>query len=247
VPLGKGQCDIRLQVDNQVEVSVRGDMVFIHTLAGQEPRDDGSECNLPLPNREVMNFNFEVLDSRNDIRLMAPPSPRNNYAAIVHIRDNSGGFGRYHFRLSWAITGGDYRPGRGNMDVPPPGRRDDDFDRPPAGRGFAWNNTINFRGVGRGEAWLNDFGPTRLGQVNIDIDRGGRIVAVFRADRGRDYVYNGSVVAREGNRWKAEVTSQDRRLRGIMFFEVDGRGNVFSVDMNASDGRDRLRLNWDRR
>src|SRR5215470_9691701 len=36
VPLGKGQCDIRLQVDNEVEVSVRGDTVYSHTLAGRD-------------------------------------------------------------------------------------------------------------------------------------------------------------------------------------------------------------------
>src|ERR1035437_7594598 len=32
VPAGKGQCDIRLQVDNEVEVSVRGDLVDIRTI-----------------------------------------------------------------------------------------------------------------------------------------------------------------------------------------------------------------------
>src|SRR6267154_3779780 len=71
VPLGKGQCDIRLQVDNEVEVQVRGDAVTIRTLAGQGARDDGSECNAPLPNRDVEGFNYEVRESRNDIRLLA--------------------------------------------------------------------------------------------------------------------------------------------------------------------------------
>src|ERR1035441_10988671 len=52
VPPGKGQCDIRLQVDDEVEVSVRRDMVMIHTLSGRDPRDDGSECNAPLPIRD---------------------------------------------------------------------------------------------------------------------------------------------------------------------------------------------------
>src|SRR5437763_17006662 len=104
VPLGKGQCDIRLQVDNQVEVQVRSDMVFVRTLAGQDARDDGSECNAPLPNRDVGGVRFEVMDSRGDIRLLAEPSRRNDFAAIVAIRDGSGGFGRYHFRLSWAMT-----------------------------------------------------------------------------------------------------------------------------------------------
>src|SRR3954447_11812689 len=67
VPIGKGQCDIRLQVDNEVEVAVRGDSVSIRTIAGQDARDDGSECNAPIPNRDVEGFNFEVRESRNDI------------------------------------------------------------------------------------------------------------------------------------------------------------------------------------
>src|SRR6266508_594860 len=72
VPFGKGQCDIRLQVDNQVEVAVRGDMVSIRTLAGRDARNDGSECNAPMP-RDPQGFNFEVKDSRGDIRLLAEP------------------------------------------------------------------------------------------------------------------------------------------------------------------------------
>src|SRR6202047_4705619 len=64
VPLGKGQCDIRLQVDNEVEVSVRGDTVSIRTISGRDARDDGSECNEPLPDRDLQGFNFQVMDSR---------------------------------------------------------------------------------------------------------------------------------------------------------------------------------------
>jgi hypothetical protein len=254
VPLGKGQCDIRLQVDNEVEVQVRGDMVQIHTISGQDARDDGSECNAALPNRDIEGFNFEVKDSRNEIRLLSEPSRRNGFAAIVRIRDGSGGFGRYHFRLTWAQTGSDYRgpggpgPTRPNDGGFPPSRPNDGgFDRPRGGAGFSWNNTVNFRGNGRGEASMNSFGQMRLGEVNIDIDRGGKIFASFRADRGRSLTFNGNVVAREGNRWKADVVSDDRRLRGPMFFSVDDRGNVNTVSIEAGDGRDRIRLNWDRR
>jgi hypothetical protein len=110
VPRGKGQCDIRLQVDDQVEVSVQGDRVFVHTLSGQDARDDGSECNAPLPDRDPRGFNFEVQDSRGEIRLIEPPSDRNGGRAIVRIRDSAGGFGRYHFRLSWAMSDDGRRP-----------------------------------------------------------------------------------------------------------------------------------------
>jgi hypothetical protein len=247
VPIGKGQCDIRLQVDNEVEVMVRGDRVSIRTLAGQDARDDGSECNAPLPNRDISAFNFEVPESRNDIRLIAPPSPRNGFAAVVHIRDGSGGFGRYHFRLSWAMNGMDYRNTPGGPGLGNPGRGREGFDGPRAAPGFSWNNTVNFRGSGRGEAWLNDFGPTRLGEVNISIDRGGRIVAWFRTARGRGLSFNGSVMAREGERWKADVLTEDRRYRGTLWFSVDPGGNVISLNTEVTDGRDHMQVNWDRR
>src|ERR1051326_8289083 len=105
VPAGKGQCDIRLQVDDQVEVAVRRDFVNIRVLSGQNPRDDGSECNAPLPDGDIQGFNFEVKDSRNEIRLVEQPSRRNDFTAVVRIWDRDGGYGRYHFRLSWFLPG----------------------------------------------------------------------------------------------------------------------------------------------
>jgi hypothetical protein len=113
VPLGKGQCDIRLQIDGEAEVSVEGDRVVIRTISGRDGRDDGSECNEPLPYGEVRNFNYEVKDSRGEIVLLDQPSRRSG-RVVVRIRDSQGGEGRYHFRLSWDMTGsGNLRPGFG--------------------------------------------------------------------------------------------------------------------------------------
>ena len=245
VPPGKGQCDIRLQVDNEVDVSVHGDMVMIHTLAGRDPRDDGSECNAPLPDRDLQGFNFQVIDSRNEIRLVAEPSRRNNFTAVVHIRDSAGGEGRYHFRLSWAIGGG----------APPEERRGPPEERrgPPAegrrggGPGFSWNNTIDFRGQGRGASAFNNSPEQRLLDVTVNVDRGGRIVVAFRSERGRPLSFTGAVIGSEGGRLKADVVSEDQRLHGPMYISVDGRQNVNSITLEATDGRDRLRVNWDRR
>jgi hypothetical protein len=249
VPVGKGQCDIRLQVDGEVEVSVRRDSVLIRTISGRDAFDDGSECNAPLPDRDVGAIRFDVLDSRNDIRLLSEPSRRNDFAAIVRIRDRSGGQGRYHFRLSWQMTGSDYRGDRPGYDDRRPGVDDrrPGFDRPGyGGPGFAWNNVINFRGRGRGVATLNNF-EDRLSDVDVNIDRGGKIVVVFRAERGRTHGFNGQVTGRDGGRLRADVVSDDRRLRGPMFISVDDRQNVISISLEATDGRDRLHLAWDRR
>jgi hypothetical protein len=112
VPLGKGQCDIRLRIDDEVRVEVRGDQVVIKEVRGAPGRDEGSECNMPLP-ADPRDFRFEVRDSRDEVLLIDQPSRRNGGRAIVAIRDKKGGAGRYHFRLSWAESGSDHRePGR---------------------------------------------------------------------------------------------------------------------------------------
>jgi hypothetical protein len=237
VPLGRGQCDIRLQVDGEAEVSVRGDSVFIRTISGRDAYDDGSECNTPLPDRPASDFNFEVKDSRNEIRLMDPPSRRTNFAAVVRIRDSSGGQGRYHFRLTWDERAADYRPGPGSGGFDP-------RQGPP---GFSWNNTLNFRGEGRGVATTGGGFEQRLSNCNVEIDRGGRVIVSFRGDRGREVAFTGQVVGREGGRLRADMLSQDRRVRGPMFISVGDRDNVNAVTFEGGNGRDQMRVTWDRR
>ena len=167
VPGGKGQCDIRLQVDDQVEVSVRGDAVFIRTLSGQDARDDGSECNAPLPPYDIRGFNFEVKDSRSEIRLVEQPSRQNGGRAVVRIRDSPGGFGRYHFRLSWDLL------------APAPERREERRDDRRDDRGGELRILNGFWGVpGRGRE------VTRLLQERM---RDGRLrIRATNEDMGFD-------------------------------------------------------------
>jgi hypothetical protein len=245
VPPGKGQCDIRLQVDNEVEIAVRRDMVRIRTIAGQDARNDGSECNFPLPDRDIRGFRFEGIDGRGEVRLVEAPSPRNDFAAVVRIHDSRGGFEGYHFRLTWDAADSDREPRHEDRDRPGDERRGPE--------GFAWNNVVNFRGHGMGESRFNDR-DMRLGDVSVDIDRGGRIVVAFTPERRRDndrparpVQFNGTVVGREGARLKADMASEDHRLRGTMTLSVDDRQNVNSITMEATDGQDHLHLTWDRR
>jgi len=228
---GMGRCDIRLQVDNEVEVSVRRNTVSIRTIAGRDARDDGSECSASLPGRNLEGFNFQAIDGGNEIRLVAEPSPRNDFTAVVHIR-NSGGAGRYHFRLSWVIGGG------GGPTV----------ERRGGGPGFSWNNTIDFHGQGHGSSALNNSGEQRLFDVSVNVDRGSRILVTFRGERGQPPLsFTGTVIASEGGRLKADVVTEDQRLHGPMYISVDDRQKVNSITLEATDGRDRLRVKWDRK
>lgn len=230
VPLGKGQCDIRLYVDDEVEVTVRGDLILIRTISGRDSRDDGSECNEPLPNRSVQGFRFENVESRGEVRLLAEPSRQTDFQAVVRIRDSESGEGRYHFRLSWMMTGED-ASGRGDNRG-----------------GLAWNNALHFGGRGRGASTLTGSGEQRLSDVNVDIDRGGKILVSFRTNTGRPLSFTGSVIDFDRDSIRADVATDDRaRLRGSMSLSRDARGDVYRISLEATNGQDRLRLDWDRR
>ncbi len=228
-PAGKGVCDIRLQVDGEVEVSVRGDMVSLRTVSGREARDDGSECNYPLPDHEMKGFSFEVKDARAPVKLMEKPDTRNGFAARVRIHDAAAGYGRYHFRLSWTLGREAFPPGPGAG----------------IGEGFVWNNATHYGGRGSGTSVENGGDAQRLLEASVDIDRSGHAIIAFRCDRASPEIFNGFLMDREGDRMKIDAATEDHRLRGTMWVTVDGSA-VRSVQMDGTDGQDHIRVQWDK-
>ncbi|MBI4441894.1 MAG: hypothetical protein HY649_00810 [Acidobacteria bacterium] len=182
VPLGNGQCDIRLRVDGEAEVSVRGDTVLVRTISGRDARDDGSECNEPLPARAVDGFNFEVRDSRGDIVLLSEPVRRTDFRAVVRIRDSEGGEGRYHFRLNWAMDGGGFRPGPG----PDPGYDRGDW---PRGGAASLGSAVDACGEAVAARIARDYRLSDVVILNARIDT--------PSGRG-DYVVSGEAIGRQG-------------------------------------------------
>jgi hypothetical protein len=67
VPSGTGQCDIRLQVDGEAEVGLRGNMLFVRTISGRDARDDGSECTRQLLQSKGKEKLFEDAALRGSI------------------------------------------------------------------------------------------------------------------------------------------------------------------------------------
>ena len=239
VPFGKGQCDIRLQVDGEVEATLRDNTVFIRTISGRDAYDDGSECNEPLPTRGWQGFGFEVRDRRGDIQLIAEPSPRNGHVAVVRIRDSAGGMGRYHYRITWAI-GGTAPPG---MSTPPPVFRGEGGGR------TGWREDLNFNGRGRGSYSRRGEGTRNIYEVSVKVDSGGRVVAVFNTDNGPRLYFSGFLTNMQGNVLTADLVSGDhtRGLRGSAVITLNRRREVDSVSMDGVADRDRFRLEWSRR
>jgi hypothetical protein len=222
-PRGKGQCNIRLLVDDAVEVSIRGDRVDVRTISGGDARDNESECSAPLPDRDFDGFQFSVKEKRNEMRLTEPPSRRNGYRAIVFIRDSAQGEGRYDFRISWK--------------VPPP----------PPPQGMSFNNTVHSAAAGHGEARMDDRPALPLTKVAVDFDHGGNVFVVFNLPRGVPTSFSGTVLSWEGGVMKADISADERfdHLRGPMYLYFDGKKQVFKIELQATDGQQRLTLKWE--
>jgi hypothetical protein len=222
LPYGKGECDIRLMVDDAVEVTLQGDRVEVHNITGGDARDDGSECIAPLPSRDFERFHFEVKEKRNEIRLEEAPSAGNDYRAKIFIRDSAPGEGRYAFRLTWNIP----RP------APPPG--------------MSFNNAVHSSARGHGEARLDDEASVPLTSATVDYDTAGNIFVVFDPTRGDAIPFSGAVMSFDGHVMKADAAAGERfkRLRGPMYLYFDDKRQVFKIELHATDGQQRFTLNW---
>jgi hypothetical protein len=86
---GRVQCDIRLEIDNEVRITIRRDQVIVHTISGEDARDDGSDCSTPLPDRDVRDFTVQPVDNRSEMHILERPSGRNDYAVVLRIVDDA--------------------------------------------------------------------------------------------------------------------------------------------------------------
>ena len=222
LPSGKGECNIRLLVDDAVEVTVQGKRVEVHSITGGDARDDGSECSSPLPGSDFDRFHFEVKEKRNEIRLEEPPSAGNGYRAKIFIRDSASGEGRYAFRLTW--------------NVPPPA--------PPPG--MSSNNAVHSSARGHGEARLDDEPSVALTTATVDYDTAGNLFVVLAPMRGEAIAFSGTVMSFDGHVMKADAAAGGRfkNLRGPIYLYFDDKRQVFKIEAHATDGQQRLTLNW---
>jgi hypothetical protein len=221
LPRGKAVCDIRLIVDRQVDVSLHGDAIGVHTLIGADARDDGSECSAPLPSQPVDGFAFTVKKQHGEAKLAAEPSARNNFTAIISIHSKTPGL--YDLRISWNVS------------------------TLPAG--INSNNAIHYGGRGTGKAALNEAAPVALGDAAVDIDRGGNMAVTFRIGLSGLASFTGTLMSWEGGVLKMDARSDERflRLPGPMYLYFDASKQLYKIAMDATNGQDQLRVSWERK
>jgi hypothetical protein len=101
-----GRCRVRVRIDDEADVELRGDTIRIHVIKGGPGKDEGTECNAPLPTSgNITNFRFRGIDGRGTPRLVQEPASRNSYVAVVNIQDPRGGSEGFTYELTWNWDG----------------------------------------------------------------------------------------------------------------------------------------------
>ncbi len=146
-------------VDREVVLVVRGRSVETRGAgldASYAPRLDVREA---LPRQEGQ-LGVQMQNGRGDVAVLQQPSARNDYTALVRVRDPRGGQDNYRLLVTWLSSGNAWDPrgddrDRDDRDRDNRGRdRNDDWDR---GRGNDRDRDDDWgRGRGRGnDGWDN--------------------------------------------------------------------------------------------
>ncbi len=95
-----GSLSWRGRVDDTIELEIRGDQIRERVISGQPVTDVSSRFNSNMPRRR-MTVNVEKLRGRGNVDVVEQPSSRNNFTAIVRIRDTKGGSDDYEIEVYW--------------------------------------------------------------------------------------------------------------------------------------------------
>ncbi len=95
-----GSLSWRGRVDDVIELEIRGDQLYERVVSGQQATDVSSRFNSNMPRRR-MSVNVEKLRGRGNVEVVEQPSSRNNFTAIVRIRDTRGGADDYEIEVYW--------------------------------------------------------------------------------------------------------------------------------------------------
>lgn len=87
-------------VDDEVHLIIRGNIVQAKTISGTEYNDAIFNFTSPLPSENVQ-ISVNKKDGRGTVKVIQQPSSDNNFTAIVQILDKSGGAREYVLEISW--------------------------------------------------------------------------------------------------------------------------------------------------
>ncbi|REJ75217.1 MAG: hypothetical protein DWQ47_06945 [Acidobacteria bacterium] len=120
------------RVDDVVRIRVSGRSAFANAISGRPVSGVTYDFLNPLPRRNLI-VNVSKTEGRGSVRIVEQPNIRNNYTAVLEIRDPRGGADNYAFELDWRGGGGGFDP----PNRPP--------NRPPIGdsRSMSWSGRVD--------------------------------------------------------------------------------------------------------
>jgi hypothetical protein len=238
---GDGQCTVKVDVDDIVEIEVRGDMGYIRNLTGQPGRWVMFECTQPIP-QNPSEFRFRGVDGRGSVELIRDPRDRGG-SAVVRIEDRKGGREEYHFKLEWRGGGDGNRGGNNNS-----GKWIGESNRGNNNSGNNWNDEVNFSGRGNGTIARSGESPRRIRTCVVTISRQGMVSAEFDAENWGRVRFTGRLTNSSRNNLTADMRGGDNSaIRGVMNITIDGGRRVTRVSMDGvtiGRERDRVRVEW---
>jgi hypothetical protein len=195
------------RVDGETRVYMRGNDIWTQDMDGRRNRSQARAYRtLPTSNGLVR---VQRIDGRGDVTVIQQPSARNNYTAVIRVRDDSRRADRYRFAAYWQSSGrGDW----GSI-----GDRDDRDDR--WGRG----NDGSLRWTGS----VDDEVEIRIQGRNVETRRlSGNVVRDVRAN------LNGRALPRRD----LQVSVRERQGRGtVLVVQQPGQWNGYTAVIRIRD------------
>ncbi len=232
-----GRCIIRVRLDDESDVELRGDRVLLRTLTGRPGRDDGSECSQPLPAGGFSKFAFRGIDGRGEVRLVQEPRLGNQWTAIVAIRDKKGGDEGYTFELSWTADPNAAPVASSGSSV---------FGQTPSSSGGGILPNLGLGGQTPIQAKFTGFDETLSStgalRVNNQDQNIRRLRANLRNDGNAEITLYGNEVLQMSGRWSGGGNALDLAITNVGGDSASGRGRLY---LNSSGRFDRIELDGD--
>lgn len=97
---GPGSLTWSGRVDDVTVLEIRDRTVRDRVISGRPAESVRADFTGALPNREV-TVTVEKRRGRGEVRIVEQPTRRNNYTAVIHVRDSSGGADNYEIEVRW--------------------------------------------------------------------------------------------------------------------------------------------------
>ena len=239
-----GKCTIRVRIDDEADVELRGNQVVVHVVKGAPGKDEGSECNSPLPRGGITNFQFRGVDGRGQVRLVQEPRNNNRWTAVVNIVDSKGGDEGYTFDLTWNYDGSGSTGGNDGGFFPGNSGRPGRPGRP------GWSN--NNQGSGNFQT-ENGNGTIRLGRQSTSLQRataefkndGNFVITMYSTSSSNNSaVILGTWQRNNNNSYSIQITDgMNANVNASGTVTVNGN-TVTQMNASGNSGSGRFNLQW---